>query len=251
MPRTSYPRRLPAAEAAEKYDARGPRSRPRWLQCLPGPRPRLRARDGSPGTGTDAFRPGPEGGRRTPRRSRPSRERSSSSWSGESWSPSREASTSATGTSPTSAMNASTSGAPVDVTRLQPPRLPCRPIRDLAGAAASTAGRPGGQEALVGQGPDMMKDRRGVEPEPPGDLPIGQRLVQAHPQDSQPEHAGQGSAFGVRRGAPGGTGCEPVLRRRCLGSVGGGLTRRVLGGRPRVGHTEKDRSRSAGRVISD
>ena len=47
------------------------------------------------------------------------------------------------------------------------------------------------------QGADVMQHSGRVPAEPVGQLFVGQRLVQAEPEDPQAEHAGQGPALGI------------------------------------------------------
>ena len=99
-------------------------------------------------------------------------------------------------------------GVVVDV---QGPRQAGRPVRDLPGAARTPPHGFGDEETGVDQGPDVVQRRRRVPPEPLGDLPVRPRLVEAQPQDPQPQPGGQRPALGVRGRAPRPSSC---LQRR-------------------------------------
>jgi len=85
---------------------------------------------------------------------------------------------------------------------VQGPGLHRRRVRDLPGPARPAAGLPRHQETLGDQGADVVQHTRRVPAETCGDLLVGQRLVPAHAQDAQPEHAGERTALRVRRQAP-------------------------------------------------
>ena len=77
--------------------------------------------------------------------------------------------------------------------------LPGGAVRHLARPAGAAPDRLGRQEAAVDERADVVQDGRGVAVEPVGDLPVGQRLVEAEPQDPHAQRCSPGRARRRRR----------------------------------------------------